>query len=246
MAASAPWRDGLMHGNHDSGGARAAQIGGEARQQAYGRAVAHSGRVRFARIALPALAVVVLAGMGLFMWLSRVAPGVDIDLSGSAIRDGKLVMANPKLDGFTADELPYSVRAARAVQDLTGTGVIDLERIQATVPLSPEVEARVLAASGLYDSDANTLDITDSLSLETSDGKRAELDSAAIDLEAGSLTTDRPVNVSMPGVELRADRLRVEDNGKRMLFESGVRLVVQPGAFESVASGEEADSVSGE
>lgn len=246
MAASAPWRDDLMHGNYDSGGVDAAQMRSEDRQKAYQRAVAHSGRVRFAKIALPSVAVVVLAGMVLFTWASRVVPSVGIDLSGSAIRDGKLVMANPKLDGFTADDLPYSVRAARAVRDLTGTGVIDLERIQATVPLNSDVEARVLAAAGVYDSDANTLDITDSLSLETSDGKRADLGSAAIDLAAGSLSTDEPVHVSMPGAELQADRLRVEDNGKRMLFESRVRLVVQPGAFESMASGEEADSVSGE
>lgn len=246
MAASAPWRDGLMHGNCDSGGARAARMRGEIREKTYRRAVTHSGRVRFAKIALPALAVVFLVGMGLFIGLSRVVPNVGIDLSGSAIRDGKLVMANPKLDGFTADELPYSVRAARAVQDLTGTGVIDLERIQATVPLNSEVEARVLAAAGVYDSDANTLDVTDSLSLETSDGKRADLGSAAIDLASGSLTTEEPVHISMPGAELRADRLRVEENGKRMLFESRVRLVVQPGAFESMASGEEADSASGE
>lgn len=246
MAALAPWRDDLMHGNYDLVGADAAQMRDEARQKAYHRAVAHSGRVRFARIALPAIAVVVLAGMALVMWLSRVTPNVSIDLSGSAIRDGKLVMANPKLDGFTADELPYSMRAARAVQDLTGTGVIDLERIQATVPLNPEVEARVLAAAGLYDLDAGTLDITELLSVETSDGKRADLGSAVIDLQAGSLTTDEPVHVSMPGAELQADRLSVEDNGKRMLFESRVRLVVQPGAFESMASGDEADSVSGE
>jgi lipopolysaccharide export system protein LptC len=138
------------------------------------------------------------------------------------------------------------VRAARAVQDLTGTGVIDLERIQATVPLNTEVEARVLAAAGLYDSDAGTLDVTDSLSLETSDGKRADLGAAMIDIEAGSLTTDEPVHISMPGAELRADSLIVEDNGKRMLFESRVRLVVQPGMFESMASGDEADSVSAE
>ncbi|GAB4360387.1 MAG: LPS export ABC transporter periplasmic protein LptC [Oricola sp.] len=246
MAASTPWRDGLANGDSVSGGAAAARMRGEAREQAYRRAVAHSGRVRFARVALPALAGVVFVAMVFAMWLSRVAPNVGIDLSASAIRDGKLVMANPKLDGFTADDLPYSLRAARAVQDLTGTGVIDLERIQATVPLGPDVEARVLAPAGLYDSDANTLDITKSLALETTDGKRADLGKAVIDLAAGSLVTDEPVHVSMPGAELQADRLRVEDNGRRMLFESRVRLVVQPGAFESVASGKEADPVTGE
>jgi len=242
MAASAPWRDDLMHGNYNSGGAEA-QMRGEDRQRAYRRAVTHSGRVRFAKIALPAIAVVAMSVMALVMWLSRVVPDVAIDLSGSAIRDGKLVMANPKLDGFTAEELPYSVRAARAVQDLAGSGVIDLERIQATVPLNADVEARVLAAAGIYDSEANTLDVTQSLSVETSDGKRADLGSAAIDLAAGSLTTGDPVRISMPGAQLQADRLRVEDNGRRMLFESRVILVVQPGAFESMGSDGEADAV---
>ncbi|QKV19554.1 LPS export ABC transporter periplasmic protein LptC [Oricola thermophila] len=229
-----------MQADTSTGAADPAQMHGGRRQGAYRSALAHSGRVRLARLALPALAVAVLLVMVLVMVVSRATPTTTLDLSGSAIRDGKLVMASPKLDGFTADGRPYSMRAARAIQDLAGSGAIDLERIQAKVEMTAGVEANVLADSGIFDSEANTLDIMQSLSVETSDGKRADLGSAAIDLADGVLTTDDPVRISLPGAVLEADRLRVEDNGRRMVFESRVRLVVQPGAIGTFASEGEA------
>ena len=39
-----------------------------------------------------------------------------------AVADGKLVMTKPKLDGFTKDNLPYSMRALRAMQDVEPRG----------------------------------------------------------------------------------------------------------------------------
>lgn len=234
-----------MHGNDKIGDSGVAQMRGGDRQRAYRNARSHSGRVRFAKLALPVIAVVVVLVAGGYMWLQRVAPGVALDLSGGTVRDGKLVMANPKVDGFTADDKPYSVRAARAIQDLTGTGIINLEHIQATLPMENGVSAQVTAPGGVFNSEANTLDFKESLAVKTTDGMRADFRSAAIDLATGSLKTSDPVRISMPGVVIEADRLQIDDNGARLLFESRVRLVVQPAIFKPTVSDVEPDAGSG-
>lgn len=208
------------------------RLPGASRQRAYRSARSHSGRVRAAKVILPSLAVVgILVTIG-WMWLSRVTGDIGMDLSATAIRDGKLIMANPKLDGLTSADQPYSVRAARAIQNLGGTKTIDLERLQADVPLSADVTARITSNAGIYNSEANTLDLMDTIRVETTDGMRAELETAAIDLQRGSMSTPDPVRISMPGAVIEADRLTVEDNGHRLLFESRVKLVVQPGQFK--------------
>jgi lipopolysaccharide export system protein LptC len=199
--------------------------------------------VRVAKYLLPTVAgIALLAALG-FMWLLRVMPTASVDIAGSGISDGKLVMANPKLDGFTADDRPYSVRAARAIQDLAG-GAIDLENVIATVPIEDGVTARITAPSGTYDSEENILQVDSSLSVETTDGMRAELKTATIDMEGGNLVTPDPVRISITGATIDADRLTIEDNGKRMIFESRVKLVVQPEVFRESASGGEAETSS--
>jgi len=203
-----------------------------ARQQVYRSARSHSGRVRAAKLALPVLAVAIVLGTGAWMWLSRLAPDIGVDIADTAIRGGKLVMANPKLDGLTSDDRPYSVRAARAIQSLSGGDGIDLERLQADVPLNADVNARIVAAAGLYDSESNTLDLRDSITVQTDDGMRAELQSAKVNFENGRLSTLDPVRISMPGAVIEADRLTVEENGRRLFFESRVRLVVEPSKFK--------------
>jgi lipopolysaccharide export system protein LptC len=213
-----------------------AQMRGDERQRAFRNARSHSGIVRVAKFALPVIALVAVVGAGSIMWLSRVAPGVSVDISGSAVKDGKLIMANPKLDGFTSDERPYSVRAARAIQDLTGTGIIDLERIEARVPMDGGISAHILAPAGTYNSEANTLDVPGAFTVETTDGMRAELQSAAIDLAAGNLSTPDPVRISLGGSVIEADSLQIKDNGKRLLFENRVKLVVQPEALNRSAA----------
>lgn len=234
-----------MHSSRQMESVAAGPAGGRDRNRAYRAARTHSGLVRAAKLALPTIAVLVAIVSVGYVWLSNVAPDVNVDLSGASIRDGKLVMANPKLDGFTAEGKPYSVRAARAIQDLTGGKAIDLERIQAVMPMGKDMTATIEAPTGAYDSEANTLDVTKTLSIATTDGKRADFGTAAIDLAGGNLSTDDPVRISMPGAELTADSMQVEDRGKRMLFEKSVKLVVQPSLLKPSPSSDKPKAGSG-
>ena len=82
---------------------------------------------------------------------------VAIQADGTAFADGKLVMANPKLNGFTKDKLPYSMTALRAIQDVGKQDIIDLEGIDAKMPVDDRQWASVEPQRGIYDRDGNTL-----------------------------------------------------------------------------------------
>lgn len=192
-------------------------------EEAFVRARRHSGRVRLLKIVLPALALLMVAGFVAKSWIA-VPEGVSANLGGTAIEDGRLVMADPRLDGFTSDDRAYSVTAARAVQDIGNSSRIDLEQIDAKLPFEADKWMTVAAKSGVYDRDASKLDITSEMTVKTDTGITALFQSASVDMAAGSLETRDPVDITLDGARITADSLSVTDRGGVMVFENRVRM----------------------
>jgi lipopolysaccharide export system protein LptC len=212
------------------------RTGGRA-DDAFAGALRHSRRVRFFKIALPLVAGVIALVFAGYSWLLSPA-GISIDLDGTAIRDGKLVMANPKMSGFTKDNLPYALNASRAIQDLSRTGGIALEEIDAKFPIAADKWAHVRAASGVYDDSGNTLNITSPVTFQTTDGLTARLRSAQVDIAAGELKTSDPVEIEQEGATITADSLDVRDKGKVFVFENRVRMTLDPSLMRTAQAGE--------
>jgi lipopolysaccharide export system protein LptC len=185
----------------------------------------HSRRVRALKFALPSLGVLIAVGFAAFSYLAT-PPSVSVDVAGSAIRDGKLVMANPKLDGFTEENLPYSMTAARAIQNLQQTGVIALEQIDAKLPVDADNFAMITAPAGTYDREKNTLDITSEMTVTTTDGMVVRFESAFLDMGKGMLTTSEPVDIRLDGSRIAADSMTVTEGGKVLVFEKRVRVQI--------------------
>ena len=184
---------------------------------------------------LPALAVVIAAGFTVYSYLLTPG-GASIDILGSSYSDGKLTMANPKLDGFTKGNRPYSMRAARAVQDVSNTGVIELDEITAKLPVSDGNWANVSAAKGIYNKEKDTLDIPTAMTVTTTDGLNAKLDSAFINIATGDLKTSDPVDITLQGSHITADSMTVQDRGKVLVFDQKVRMTMMPEKKKPAAS----------
>lgn len=145
-----------------------------ARVEAFGNAQRHSRRVRVLKLALPILAGIIAVAFPVYSYLVKPAqPPVKAD--GSAFSNGKLVMANPKLDGFTKENLPYSMTALRAIQDVAKESIIGLEGIDAKLPLDASTSAVVGAAKGVYNRDANTLQLEKDITVTTTSGMVVKL-----------------------------------------------------------------------
>ena len=112
------------------------------RDAAFGRAQRHSRRVRTLKFALPLAAIAIAIAFPLYSYLAA-PPAVAISADSSAFADGKLVMANPKMQGLTKQNLPYAMKAVRAVQDTASQNIVQLEGISATLPVNASLSASV-------------------------------------------------------------------------------------------------------
>jgi lipopolysaccharide export system protein LptC len=204
------------------------------RQAAFRRALSHSRRVRLLKIALPLAGLAIVGVFVVYSYLS--VPGnVSFDVSESAYANGKLVMANPKLDGYTKEKRPYSMSAMRALQHVDDAAVVELEGLDAKLPVGSDRIATIGAERGIYDRENNTLKITSPVTVKTSDGILAKLKSANLDILKGILRTTAPLSISMKGVRIEASSMRVLDNGHVLLFDKHVKLRLDPGRFHGGA-----------
>jgi lipopolysaccharide export system protein LptC len=198
-----------------------------ASREAFARAQRHSRTVRVLKSALPLLAAAM--GLGFLGYSYVMTPGsIAVKADGSAISDGKLVMANPKLDGFTKDNRPYSMTALRAIQDFQNEGIVLLEGISAKLPIDDENWATIDAEGGVYDRDKNTLAIDSEITVTTADGMTAKLKSATIDIGGGGMKTEDPVDIRMDGATITSDTMAIGEKGKVLVFEKRVRMDIDP------------------
>ncbi|PHP68720.1 LPS export ABC transporter periplasmic protein LptC [Zhengella mangrovi] len=164
---------------------------------------------------------------GAYSWI--VTPGkVSIDVASSGFVDGKLIMASPKLDGYTKENRAYSMTASRAIQQPGNMDQFDLEDIVARLPLTDQQIADVTAATGSYDNKSQKLIVDSPISIATSDGLKAKLKDARIDVGSGTLETEKPVDIRLDGSVITADSMQVKDNGKVLVFDRNVKLTLEP------------------
>lgn len=183
--------------------------------------------MRLLKTVLPVLAFAMAASFIAYSY--RTSPdAIAVSADGAAYSDGKLVMANPKLDGFTKDNRPYNMTAARAIQDFQNEGIVELEGINAKLPMDEGNWASVTAPGGTYDRDKNTLDINGIMIITTSDGMVAKLKSAYLDIGQGGMKTDEAVDIQLKDAEVTSDSMTVLENGKVMIFENRVRMNIDP------------------
>lgn len=194
----------------------------------------HSGRVRFLKLALPFVAVLMA---GLFFGQSYLASPATVAFSvdDTVIEGGRLVMSNPKLDGYTRDGRAYSMTAERAIQAIGEPSVIDLEGIDATLPTEDGRLAHVKSQSGTLDRNSNTLTFHSEVTVRTDDGMTAVMRSAFVDIGSGRITGDENVSVRYEGTKVDAETVEISEDGAVMVFERRVRVEIDGGQLRKVA-----------
>jgi lipopolysaccharide export system protein LptC len=199
-------------------------------EEVYGAAHRHSGLVRWLKIVLPALAgaAVLVFVLAIKVVTSDVAE--LFTLAGITVDTKSLVMEKPHLSGFKGTEHSYEVHAERAVQDLANPKVVRLEEIAAEFGLSSEVKVSLGARTGVFDGDEETLMLSEGITVSSTNGYAAKLDSAMVSLGSGSLTSDAPVEIRATEGLIRSRGLSISDRGKKIVFSGGVSLTYLPPA----------------
>ncbi|MCJ2138706.1 LPS export ABC transporter periplasmic protein LptC [Methylobacterium sp. E-066] len=198
-----------------------------ARTRAHARAYRHSGRVRTMRRLIPVAAggAVALLLAYLFNPFAASLPGVSVGpvtVAGSKVR-----MESPRLAGFRQGNRGYEVTADAALQDVRKPSLIELERMRGHLATDDQGGmARLSAASGLFDTAREALDLKDDIRIWTDKGEEARLRSAAVGFKTGSVSSQEPVTVSTPRATVNANALDVVENGKRISFVGNVHVVI--------------------
>jgi lipopolysaccharide export system protein LptC len=202
-------------------------------------AARHSRLVRALRIAVPLavlLAMTVIVAISVFNPF-RFLGKLPLDMGNLVVSGTKVTMEAPHLSGFTPDQRPYELWAKTATQDLTDPDHLELNTVHARMLMEDQSTVTVDARSGLFSTKAQQLDLKQDIYLQTSTGTQAWMTQAAVDMAAGNVASDEPVDVKMvDGSTVRGQRMRITEHGGLIRFEGGVVVNMSSEKPEPVAA----------
>ena len=204
-------------------------IGRERDINDFKRAAKHSTWVGLLKYLLPVIALIIVVSIIAALILRQKAP-VGISIGSTGIEDGKLVMNNPKLDGLDPQNRPYKVEAIRAIQSIENPTLVNLELIQAKIPMEDGLWANIRAGNGSFDVTEKKLELGGGVNVMTSDGMKLTLKDAYVDLKAGTMNTYRAIKFTSDSATISSQSLGVFERGERIVFETDVELIIQPPA----------------
>ena len=196
------------------------------------RALRHSRRVRFVRLAIPlgllaALAATVVAAR---LHPLQILTGVPIDFSNLVVSGTKITMQAPRIAGFTNDSRPYEVTARAAAQDITHPDVIELQGLRGKGETPDKTVVELTADTGIYDSKAELLTLRQNIVLRSSSGFDVYLSEAVVDVHSSNVVSEKPVEVRMLQGTIKANRLEVSESGETIRFGGGVSMTITSGS----------------
>jgi len=195
----------------------------------YDAASRHSRNVRLLKIGLPAIAALSVVGFFLFMTLGEKGDGLPaLTLSGIDLDTREIIMDKPHISGFDGTKQSYEVTAAKAVQALGNPKVVALEAIDARFAVAEGVRANLLAAAGVYDANTQKLQLDGGIDITTDNGYTGRLETADVDIGAGTVFSDDGVMLRGKEGQITADSIEVLDRGKHIFFRGNVKLHYAP------------------
>jgi lipopolysaccharide export system protein LptC len=204
-------------------------------RRAFRAAMRHSRLVRITRVGLPVVIVACAAVFGTYRWLDpmRVLARLPISSEGMVVSGTKIVMRQPRLTGYTKDERPYTVTARTAAKDLANPDRLEMEDILTTIVMQDGSKVEMTATEGFYESKAETVRLQKGV-VVSSTQYEILLRDALVNVKAGSVVTEQPVEVKMLQGTINANRLEVVESGAIIRFDRGVTVVIDGAAVPTV------------
>lgn len=195
-------------------------------QQDFLRAQRHSRTVALLKKSLPVIAVTIVVSFT-FSALISYSPSLDGVSGEIGFEGGKLVMKEPQMAGFDKNDRAFDVKAFKAIQDLTTPGTVELEKIEAKLPVGVNAFADVDADAGTYDSENQKLNLRENVTVRGANGMNIALQEADIDIKTGVMVSEKPVSVLSDDADISADSVKVSENGKRIIFKNRVKMTIK-------------------
>ena len=145
----------------------------------------------------------------------------QVEVSRKAVR-----MTAPKVTGFDRKAQAYQINAETARQDDDEPHIVRMEGVTADLKLKKSGDViRVTADHGVYDNDAETLELDGNIVVTSASGYTANLERASVWMKEGRLASDRPVTVTAPKGSIVANGLEMWNDGDNVRFLNRARMV---------------------
>jgi lipopolysaccharide export system protein LptC len=185
----------------------------------FARISRYTRMVLFGKWALGVVSTVIIIAIIAIPLIEQTRDGKRISfVSGQPQSGAKPVMLNPKLEGVTEKNEPFTATANKAVQE--SDSVIQLFGVQADMFKADNTWLNMKANEGRYDSSTNTLDLWGEVSLYQDNGYSFATNRVAINTKKASASGKELISGQGPLGNLTATGYAITDNGTHMQFGS--------------------------
>lgn len=189
-------------------------------------------RVRQLRIALPALALVLVGVFALSSQLRGIDEEFAAQFSNLDSAEDVLRTESPRFYGSDNDGLGrFELTANSAVQNPDTPDVVTLAAPKAVAASTEDGAVTVTAPRGVYQTKSNILDLTDGVRVAYSSGDdRYVLNTSAarVSLRDKTVNSLGRVEGQGPAGSMEADHMSASKAGDQLVFEGNVRMVLLP------------------
>lgn len=192
----------------------------------------HSVRVRFARRVL-ILAAAALAGS--LVWYFVAAPK---QITPTDSPDETVKMVNPIYKGRTADGLAYRITASDAVRFIDSP-----DEVQLSAPVlnfrrnAGAQESVLLAEQGIYNTQAQILELRQNVDLSTDNGYACQTSHARVDVSGKRIEGDEAISCQGAFGQAGGNAYEINEAYTEYVFKNGITARINPKVTDQVLAG---------
>jgi len=199
------------------------------------QAIARSRMVKRLRLALPIFALILIAAFIFNTGSRTVDPTFLEDFQQVQASTDELRMANPRFAGIDGQGRPFEITADAAKQNPGNRDVVELDMPRAIQGRAGE-ETLVTADKGVYRTEANILELSNSVRLEHEIGADIYVlrsPEATVSIKDEVVTSNAGIlGASQDGGSLKADHMKAYKADGRVVFEGNVSMRIFPKSAE--------------
>lgn len=128
-----------------------------------------------------------------------------------------------RIAGFDNEKQPYEVTAKKGYQDKEVANLVHMEDLTGTFRRGSGQSFEVFSNTGLYDSKAKEMDLEGKVRIVEAGRFTATMEKAHIEMEKKNLVANVPVLVEMGSGTIKANGMKISNDGKNILFLNGVK-----------------------
>ncbi len=137
---------------------------------------------------------------------------------------------NSRISGFDREHQPYDVSARKGYQDKTNPDLAHLETVTGNFRRKTGETIQMLSGTAIYNAKSRQLQMGSGVKITQSVSFTAAMENANVDMQTKDLMSSVPVDVTMNGGSIRANGMKISNDGKTVLFFNGVKAHLQAAA----------------